>query len=217
MVFSRPAAEELARLGFRVVDFDYGSGASDPEPRTMLDQVADVIEVMDAAEVSSATLVGLSRGAMTAYALAADFPERVTSLVLVFPVCGFSDTLFLPVEEPDTLDRMLYYVFSEEFISTHREEAVALFAIPPGEVTRVERGEEEPFREDMEVSVPTLVLEGGGDQVVSSVHPARYLEAIPGAEHAVIRDATHRWFYEEAPRFAGRISEFVKAQAGSVR
>lgn len=51
MLWTRPAALALARAGFRVTNFDYGSRAEEPLPRTALDQSLDVAAVMAATGV----------------------------------------------------------------------------------------------------------------------------------------------------------------------
>lgn len=209
MDLTRATAENLATRGFRVTDFDYGSGHADPEPRTMLDQVADVVTVMDTVGLVAPCVVGISRAAMAAYALAARQPDRVESLILALPVSGHEDTLGLPVDEPDTTDGLLSYVFSPDYLAHSRDVGIELFGIPPGAVTRVARLEETPFDEDMRVVCPTLVVEAAADQVVSSAHPQRYLTAIDGAKHILVAGAQHGWPIEQPAEFGRLISEFV--------
>jgi len=220
MAWSRPAAVALAESGFRVTNFDYGSGASDPLPRTALDQVADVIEVMRAVGAGKGIVVGLSRGAITAYGLAARAPELVAGLVLAFPVAGWADNLFDaepdPTPEPGENEdsfvyRSLRRVFSEEFLASRLDDAVALVTTSPGSVVRVARDEEEAFSEDAFVDCPVLVIEGGRDEVVTSEHAERYRQALTQANHEVVESATHGWVMEEPQQFAALISRFAGA------
>jgi 3-oxoadipate enol-lactonase len=70
---------------FRVVTLDNrGSGSSRfaPVPFTIGDLADDVTDVLDAAEVQSATVLGLSMGGMIAQELALRSPLRVRGLVL---------------------------------------------------------------------------------------------------------------------------------------
>jgi len=211
---TRDFALELAGLGHRVVNFDYGSGHESPEPRTAIDQVSDVIAVMDALEVDRGALVGVSRGAMTAYALASRHPGRVTSLVLALPVAGFADTMLMvdpyqgPGDDGDVMAAILSQVFSESYLAANRETAAHLLTIGPGSVDRVERADEEPFGDDT-VSCPTLVIEGGADRVVSSAHPKRYVDAIPGARLVRVDGAGHGWVIEQPGAFAELVAAFV--------
>lgn len=79
----------LGRLG-RVVHLDQrGCGLSDRVGATGLptlpEKVHDVLAVMDAAEMSTVTLIGESEGAASAVRLAASHPERVERLILLAP------------------------------------------------------------------------------------------------------------------------------------
>lgn len=218
MAWTRPAALALSASGYRVVNFDYGSDDEDPEPRTCLEQVDDVVAVMDAVEVASGAIVGMSRGAITAYGLAAERERRADSLVLAFPVAGFADTLSSVEPEPepqpgereeDFMLRSLQTVFSDEYLQAHMEEAMSLVMTPPGSVRRVEREDESPFQEDWVVSCPVMVIEGGRDRVVGPEHPARYLAAVPGARREVVPHASHGWLMEDPAGFAALIGSFV--------
>jgi 3-oxoadipate enol-lactonase len=71
---------------FRVIRPDNrGTGMAEraPTPFTMRDLAADVVAVLDAADIDRAVVVGLSMGGMIAQELALSAPERVSALVLV--------------------------------------------------------------------------------------------------------------------------------------
>lgn len=218
MAWTRPAALELTGHGFRVTNFDYGAGDASPEPRTALDQVDDVLTVMDAVGVAEAVIVGLSRGAMTAYGLASRHPSRSSGLVLSFPVAGWDDTLYIADEDPVPEEgeeqaafmfRLLRRIFSAEFLAERLADAQSLVTTEPGSVVRVDRFEEDPFDADDSVSCPTLIIEGGLDQIVLPEHPRRYLSAIPTAQHVVVEDAEHGWLMERPDRFAEIVTSFL--------
>lgn len=219
MAWARPSCVELVELGYTVLNFDYeppDGWDREPEPRSALDQTEDVVAVMAATGLAMAHVVGLSRGAITAYGLAAMHSELVETLTLVCPVAGFEDTLYnvdpTPVED-DGADRMTAFletVFSREFLGANLEIAKALVRTPPGTVDRLERSEEEPFADGDEVVVPTLVLESGADQMVATEHPARYLAAIPNSKHVLIEGASHGWQMEQPAAFATIIADFVR-------
>lgn len=226
MMWSRPGARALAANGYTVTNFDYGSHSADPQPRSALDQVADVVDVMDAVGIDRAVVVGLSRGAMTAFGLTAHHADRVSDLILAFPVAGFADTIGLhrpdPQPEPGEdeeafMRRFLGTVFSEGFLASNLDDAIALATASPGDVVRVERSDEDPLPDGMAVDCATLIIEGGADEVVSSLHPARYLEAIPQAEHVVIPDGSHGWLMEQPERFAGIVAGFLSPDRGEAR
>lgn len=174
LAWPRPAAEAIARRGFRVTNFDCGpppGWKGDPIQRTCIEQINDVLAVMDHVGIAKAHLIGLSRGAITAYGMASRFPERVGKLVLAFPVAGFADTIRIVADGGDggeadlgpleILDRALDTTFSEEFLRIDRQRCRDLFLSPAGTVIRVERFEETPLDPFETVAAPTLMSVAG--------------------------------------------------------
>lgn len=218
MTWTRPTAQVLAARGWRVTNFDYGSDHPSPEPRSSLEQIPDVVAVMDAVGVDSGVVVGLSRGAITAYGLAASRPERARGLVLALPVSGFAESLETTDSptpsgedgDPDP-DLMLAQVFSSDFLADNRQTAVGLLTTSPGSVTRIDRRNETPFPAGLTVGCPMLVIEGSEDAIVESSHPARYLEATPDARHVLVSGARHGWPLEAPEVFGGMIEEFARS------
>lgn len=219
MAWTRPTAEALARLDFRVINFDYGASHPRPEPRTALRQTDDVLAVMDAVEIDAPAVVGLSRGGITTYGLASRHPDRVSRMILVFPVAPFADTLEVgnpqPEQEPGESEeqfmrRSLLDVFSQGFLDRNLAAAFSLVTTTSGSVARVDRHEEEVVDADETVGCPTLVVEAGADRIVTSEHPRRYLQAIPSAEHVVVPEASHGWPMEEPGVLADLITGFLR-------
>ena len=215
MEWTRPAAEAVAALGFRVTNFDYGSGAEEPELRTALDQTPDVVDVMDAVGIESSVAVGISRGGMTAFSLAAHHPHRVSRLVLVAPVAGWPDVIEsvdpTPESDPEEgPDAILRQVFSDGFLTSSRDRALSVLMTPPGSVDRVGREDEEVFPGHLKVDCPTLIVAGGRDQVVSAAHPQRYRSEIEGSVIHEVPEASHGWIMEDPDGFAALIEPFVR-------
>jgi pimeloyl-ACP methyl ester carboxylesterase len=89
----------LERAGHRVIGYDArGHGDSEPAPDARAyeydDLVGDLARVLDEHELEQVTLVGVSMGAATTFALALRSPERVRALVQVTPA-----HLGLPIDE----------------------------------------------------------------------------------------------------------------------
>lgn len=83
--------------GRRHLLFDHrGHGASgrptQPVAHRLDEYVADVLAVLNAAEVERATLVGYSDGAIVVFSLAARYPERVDAVVAIGGVAHPDDT-----------------------------------------------------------------------------------------------------------------------------
>jgi pimeloyl-ACP methyl ester carboxylesterase len=225
MAWVDAAAHILGSRGYEVINYDYSAPTvadEEPEPRTALNQIADVVAIMDEVGVSSAHLVGLSRGAITAYGLSVTEPSRVESLTLAFPVAGHADTLFLEESSPkgsdtasaDPMRALVETVFSSEFLADHYDEAQNLLLTPPGTVRRVERAEEEPFPVGWLASCPVMIMEGGGDKVVGPTHPGRYAQDHPSARRIHIPGASHGWLMERPEEFADYLAAFVAEVIG---
>lgn len=218
LAWSQPSAESLARLGYRVLNFDYGPPADwqgEPVRRTSLEQVADVVALLEHEGIDSVAAIGLSRGAITAYGLAALHPE-VSHLVLAFPVAGFEDTIGLEGDEPperedpmEALDAALDTAFSKSFLNEHRQRARDLFLSEPGTVVRVERDEEETVDGLPTITVPTLIVTGGQDRVVLPQHPERLRAAIPHTTTYDFPEASHGFIMEQPDAFAAVVDGFM--------
>ncbi len=78
----QPIAQELEK-SHRVVRLDFRGQLRSPgtPPPTLAGHAADVVGVLDALGIEKAHLVGTSFGALVALVLAADYPDRVSSLV----------------------------------------------------------------------------------------------------------------------------------------
>lgn len=95
---------------FRVIAYDpRGTGQSDRPvgsgPYALAEHVADALTIMDHVGAASATIVGKSRGGLTALALAADHPGRVDAVVAAAPMIPLSpwppiDLTWSAFEEP---------------------------------------------------------------------------------------------------------------------
>lgn len=173
---------------------------------------------MSATGVRRGVVIGVSRGAISAFALAARNPDRVSGLVLAFPVAAYADLLRPPRsaasagdddEGESSVGDSLSLVFSADYLDDHFEAAAELLSTSPGSVSRVEREDEDPFEAGSMIRCPTLVVEGGQDRVVSAEHPARYLSEIPGSRHVLVPEASHGWLMERPGEFAEIVAGFA--------
>ncbi|MGH3367017.1 MAG: alpha/beta fold hydrolase, partial [Nocardioidaceae bacterium] len=88
----RPLAEGESGLRFIGLDAPgHGNTPWDGQPFTVEDMADDAVAVMDALDLPSAALVGLSMGGTTAAVLAGTRPERITSLALVDTTACYGD------------------------------------------------------------------------------------------------------------------------------
>jgi 3-oxoadipate enol-lactonase len=101
----------LIKENYRVIIPDlrgFGQSTYGGRSHTIGDMAADVIALMDAKELVSAHVVGISMGGAIALQLACDYPERVQRLVLVNTFAHL---------RPQSLKRFLY--FASRFVLVH--------------------------------------------------------------------------------------------------
>ncbi len=188
---------EALRDSYRVVRYDLrGHGLSGP-PDTPFQPHLDLLEVFEAAQLDSATLIGLSAGAEIAIDFALTFPERVRRLVLASPgLSGYVpqgsfewmgavgealrsgdvvvaterwiETPLMAITEPSADSAMRAIVRSNAAIWTYRQDVRTPFS-PPA-VDRLEQ-----------LSAPTLVVVGANDLQDTHAVASLIVENAPNA------------------------------------
>lgn len=214
----------LVEAGHFVIRYDHrdtGRSVTYPPGRpgyTAADLVADAADVLDAYGIPAAHAVGLSMGGALAQLLALDFPERVTSLVLI------SSSLALPAERalPQSAAELSRFLASVEVDWSDAESVIEYLV----DYSRVLAGGRRPFNEeavrelarrDVErarnfaaaqnhsvlpddersraplssIAAPTLVIHGSADPLFPLAHGEALAEAIPGARLQRLEGAGH--------------------------
>jgi len=224
----------LQRLAFarryRVVTFDNrGVGRSDKPmgPYDLERMALDAIEVLDAAGVDSAHVMGASMGGVIAQILALRHPERIRSLVLACTACrhqGWRRWLLEQWAEeardhgmrswashnlrwivgPRSLRRFwpAFNALSGVFVSAPAHAFVAQ--------VRAILDIDDSLRDAVpDNAPPTLVICGSQDILTPQSDSEELAELIPGAELVVIRGASHGCMIEAAPAFNRAVGEFL--------
>ena len=223
--------EQLSSFA-RLILFDKrGTGMSDhvvgaPSLETRMD---DLRTVMDAAGSHRAAVFGVSEGAPMSLLFAATYPERTAALVLR---SGFPRTMWAP-DYPwgRTDEEHRSYLERELRIYGSRAEAESLirslaaweeddvpaivdylrWCASPGSLEAlVQMNREIDVRHVLPaIRVPTLILHGSDDAVVS-VEVARYMsERIPGAKLVEVAGAKHLHFGRDAAAIHAEIESFL--------
>ena len=224
----------LERGGRRVISYDArGHGESSPADDASAydyrDLVADLLAVLDAAEVERAALVGNSMGAASAIAFALAYPERVSALVQVSPAYGgepdeasfagweqLSEGLrgggvdgFLSVYEPQADERWHDTIMqvTRQRLERHRHpEAVAdaLLVVPRSAAF-------EGLEELEELEAPTLVV--GSRDEADPGHPLwvaeAYAERLPDSE-LIVEDEGKSPLAWQGAQLSRAIADFLK-------
>ena len=214
----------LARHGAVIAPSGPGFGHS-PRPKdfdTVYDLVHLYLEVLDNLPGEKATLVGFSFGGWLAAELAVACSHRIDKLVLVDPV-GIKisdretpDILDVFNRSPDEVRRASWHdpekfapdfnAMSDEALTVYarNREALCLYAWHPymynPQLPRWLR----------RIKVPTLLIWGESDRVVTPDYGRAYSRLIPGSRFELIEAAGHHPEIEQPEAFAERVSRFLE-------
>jgi len=199
----------------------FGHSPRPPDFDTVYDLVHLYLDVLDGLAPAKVTLVGLSFGGWLAAEVAVACADRLDRLVLV-------DALGIKVsdrETPDILDvfntapaevqRRSWHdparcapdvnAMTDEQIVVHARnwESLCLYGWHPYMYNPQLR------RWLRRIAVPTLVLWGASDDIVSPAYGRAYSDAIPGSRFALIEQAGHYPEVEQPQATAQRIAAFL--------
>lgn len=220
------------RERYRAVWFDNrGVGRTGvPEGPYLMETMAeDAAAVLDAAGVDRAHVVGASMGGVIAQELALRHPDRVRSLVLACTHPGG--------QEAAPLDEAVASMLTARGDLTPEEAAELAVPFVYAESTPRERIEEDIAKRMANptapqgylnqlagifahagthsrlgsVSVPTLVVHGTADRLVSAENAKILAAAIPGARLELIDGASHIFFTDQTERSIRLLRDFLDA------
>ena len=225
----------LADAGLRVLAFDNrGVGRSDqaPGPYTIAMMADDAVAVLDAAEVQTAHIYGISLGGMIAQELALRHPDRVQRLVLGATTAGG------PVATPAPEQTLAFFARRADMPSTEAVWASVPYNYAPE--TRVRGGDRiardieqrlrfplapEPYRAQLaaalghtthdrlgEIATPTLVVHGLQDVMVSPANGRLLADSIPDSRLVEFPEAAHLYFTDE-PAVDNEVAGFLAASS----
>lgn len=200
-----------------------GHGESDrtQDGYTLEDSAADVVALLDALDLESAVLLGSSSGGYVAQQVALHHPHRVLGLVLVGsprslqgrpPFADAVEALSDPVD-PDWVRGFLSWFPTVQTVPEwYIDERVRDGASIPARVRQ--RSLEglstaRPPTDAGTITVPTLVIWGACDDLLSRDHTDSLVAAIPGARLAVYEDTGHLVTWERPDRVAADLVRFV--------
>ena len=193
---------------FRVMRYDprgHGRSPVPPEPWEIADLAEDVVRLLDRHGVEKAHYCGLSLGAMTGIALAANHPDRVDRLVLC------STTAQFPSPQPWTeraetvrtkgtaaiADAVVERWLTPDFAAAHPQTVAELksmieqtpdegYAACCGAIARMDLRDSLP-----RITAPTLVISAEQDPATPPEFLQRLAAAIPDARLEVLSPAAH--------------------------
>ncbi len=208
---------------FQVLTFDNrGAGESTvpSEAFTLADMASDTIALMDALNIPSAHIFGVSMGGMIAQLLCMDYPGRIKKAVLgctshggrhaTQPDQGVMAALAQAANSaltPEEAARQLApYLFSEPFVREEKERIEAFIRLSVANCISVEGAAGQMnalgcFNAETrlgEIHCPVLVVAGGGDRLIPPENSRFLSEKIPGAALRLIQNAGHNFFFEKS-------------------
>jgi pimeloyl-ACP methyl ester carboxylesterase len=200
---------------------------------TIVNLAEDAVAVLDALEIESAHVLGISMGGMVAQELVLTHPERVRTLTLG---CSFPGG-----PEAKMTDMAIVGMIAEAVLSGDGERAIRAgyevmiapeFAADPANYEVYSKVAEQyptPIPTLMgqlsaivahdtserlgEIEVPTLVVHGTADRLMESVNGELLARLIPGARLKLLEGAGHMFFWEQPERSAQLVREHVAAAA----
>ena len=222
----------LGKAGFAVVRFDNRDvGMSikfdGQEAYSLVDMAGDVADLIDFLDRGPAHVLGQSMGGMIAQRAALAFPEKIASLCLVYttPSRDFitDDPEFLAlVNSPSARTRheaIEHFVHHQSFAGTNGLDVRELGAraydrcyCPEG-VTRqwsAIQSSDNVLAELRALDMPTAVIHGRADRLISSSASLAIAEAIPTAELHLYAELGHEippWLWNEMVQIICRTAE----------
>ncbi|MEM8705356.1 MAG: alpha/beta fold hydrolase [Actinomycetota bacterium] len=226
LIYPEEFCMALVDRGFFVIRMDnrdsgLSSITADDDDYTLSDMAGDVVAVLDAVGVDTTVVLGLSLGGMVAQQLAVDHPERVRALVSLASspgepgLPGASDEVVAALTAPsketmeeqiesDIVTRKLWANPDWYDVEPLREFFTELHQrafVPGGGMRQFAAAMRSPSRVEglQALDIPTLVVHGENDTLLSIEHGRRTAELIPGAEFLEIEGMSHDFVYQVWP------------------
>ncbi|NUT46121.1 MAG: alpha/beta fold hydrolase [Saccharothrix sp.] len=187
---------------------------------------ADVVAVLDAADVARAHVYGTSMGGKVAQRLAIDHPGRVAALVLGCTSPGGAGAVAPGPEvlrvlagprDPARDEALLDLMFTPDYVRRHPGPH---HVVPDDSMSPAARSghrhaddEHDAWDELARITAPTLVVHGSDDLLCPTDNGSRIADRVPGAELAVIDGARHAYFEEFRDEAGAVVLTFLSRHA----
>jgi 3-oxoadipate enol-lactonase len=222
--------------GFELILFDNrGAGRSGAfeAQHTIADLAADAIGLLDALEIESAHVVGISMGGMVAQEIVLRAPERVRTLTLGCTFPGGPDAKMTDMSviallaeavlsgDPAAAMRAGYQVMISERYGSQEgayEVYTEVASQHPAPVSLLMAQlaaimEHDTSERLADVEVATLVIHGTEDRLLESVNGELLAQLIPNARLELLEGSGHMFFWEQPQRSAELVREHASAAA----
>lgn len=217
-----PFLERLAEHGRVIVPTHPGFGRSElPDWIDSVDDLAYLyLDLLESLDLRDVTVIGCSMGGWLAAEIAVKSTARIARLVLVDPI---------GIKVSDRLTRDIIDIFATDPVELERiavhdpRNALDLAALSDEALELMARNREaaalylwEPYAHDPKlprrlhrIDVPTLLLWGESDRIVTPAYGRAYAELIPRARFELIPAAGHAPHIEQPDAFIEHVVKFL--------
>jgi pimeloyl-ACP methyl ester carboxylesterase len=222
-----PVLDHLAERARLIAPIHPGFGGSD-QPRSF-DSVDDLayfyLDLLDELDVKDVTLVGVSLGGWIAAEMAVKSTARIARLVL-------ANTVGIKVGSRETRDIADIFAMTENEFNERAYADPALGtrdykSMNETDLRIVARNREaatryvwSPYMHDPKlrsrlhrIKIPTLLLWGDSDRILSEPYGRAYAAAIPGARFETMAKAGHFPHLDQPDEFARRVHAFMEGRS----
>ncbi len=216
---------------YRTLAFDnrgVGLSSVPPGPYSIETMAADAAAVLDAADLASAHIFGISMGGMIAQEFALQFPARTRSLILgctspggPAAVRAESQVVNVLLARGMTLEQareaILPYIYDPATPKEKIEQDVSLrqpwLPSPEGYTAQLQAilGWE-AYSRIAQITVPTLVIHGKSDALVPPGNGKLIAQRIPNAKLVLLDHASHLFLTDQTEAAHKEILEFLSSQ-----
>ena len=174
-------------------------------PYTLNDMAADTVAVMDVLEINNAHIVGASMGGMIAQVVAAQYPQRIRSLVSIMSTTGSPQ---LPPPSAEASESLLGVTTDDGAAAERREAMVARGFYPQSMGRQMMAVFKTGDRSDAvaTITAPTLVVHGAEDTLLPPQHGAHTAQLIGGSELVVYDSMGHNIPDEVLPKLLQKMT-----------
>ena len=223
---------------FQLVVFDNrGIGRTDrsPAPYTIRTMADDTVGLMDFLGIDKARILGMSLGGMVAQEVAIDYPDRVKRLALICTMAGQEEVSRVSPKlleafgirdgatQPDlgSVDFLKTATTMTALAFNKRLYRMILVPLTQRYVKRVgiagylgqtEAVSGHSTRDRLHlIRVPTLVMTGTEDRIISPSSSDEIARLIPHAKLVKVEGGSHAFFIEMRGRFNREVLDFLRA------
>ena len=233
LTWGRPFMDEMEGSFDCIVFDNRGMGLSGEAemPFTIADMAADTVALLDALELETAHVVGISMGGMIAQELALAHPERIRTLTLGATYCGGPEGTLMAPEDLQMLgaamasgdrDQVFRAMWEINMSPGFREddsrfaafaEMGAALPAPKQVILQQMRacGAHDTSERLGSLTLPTLVVHGDVDRLLGPDNGRQIASLIPDARLEMLEGIGHMFWWEQPQRSAELIREHALA------